>query len=173
VNISAPSLLEHELTGQVKAALRDAELASSMLTLEITETAVMHADEHASRTLAELRATGVSIAIDDFGAGYSSLRRLSSLPLDELKIDRSFVSAIGTDSRASTIIRLIVDLGRELHLCVTAEGVETHQELEELAAVGCDVVQGFLFAKPMPEDELLGWLDQNVLAPSQTRGPVA
>jgi EAL domain-containing protein (putative c-di-GMP-specific phosphodiesterase class I) len=162
VNISASSLLSHELVGHVTTALTGAGLDPSMLTIEITETAVMHANEQASTMLTRLRDLGVSISMDDFGSGYSSLRRISSLPLDELKIDRAFVSTMASDERVLIIIKVIVDLGRALNLRVIAEGVELPEELSQLAALGCDAVQGFLFAKPMPEAELLCWLDQRL-----------
>jgi EAL domain-containing protein (putative c-di-GMP-specific phosphodiesterase class I) len=121
----------------------------------------MQANEQASRMLTQLRDLGVSIAMDDFGTGYSSLGRISSLPLDELKIDRTFVSAMSSDERAVTIVKVIVDLGRALNLRVIAEGVELPEDLSQLAALGCDAVQGFLLAEPMPEVELLSWLDQH------------
>lgn len=161
VNISAPTLLRHDLVDDITAVLNGAGLDPSMLTIEITETAVMNANEQASRMLTQLRDLGVSISLDDFGTGYSSLARISSLPLDELKIDRAFVSAMGSDERALTIVKVIIDLGRALDLRVIAEGVELPEELSQLAAVGCEAVQGFLLAMPMPEAELLRWLDQH------------
>jgi EAL domain-containing protein (putative c-di-GMP-specific phosphodiesterase class I) len=158
VNISAPALAGHDLTGQVAEALERSGIPPAMLTLEITESAVMSAGADATDTLCELRRLGVAIAIDDFGTGHSSLRRLGSLPLDELKIDRSFVTALGSDEHAVGVLRLIIDLGRQMELCITAEGVETDRELEQLAGLGCDAVQGFLLAPPMAEHELVRWL---------------
>jgi EAL domain-containing protein (putative c-di-GMP-specific phosphodiesterase class I) len=158
VNISAPALAGHDLVGQVAEALGRSGIPPAMLTLEITESAVMSAGADATDTLCELRQLGVAIAIDDFGTGHSSLRRLGSLPLDELKIDRSFVTALGSDEHAVGVLRLIIDLGRQMELCITAEGVETHRELEQLAGLGCDAVQGFLLAPPMAEHELVRWL---------------
>jgi EAL domain-containing protein (putative c-di-GMP-specific phosphodiesterase class I) len=130
-----------------------------MLTLEITESAVMSAGANATGTLVELRELGVAIALDDFGTGYSSLRRLGALPLDELKIDRSFVATLGSDEGVVGVLQLIVDLGRQMELSITAEGVETDRELEQLAGIGCDAVQGFLLAPPMAERELWRWLE--------------
>jgi EAL domain-containing protein (putative c-di-GMP-specific phosphodiesterase class I) len=155
VNISAPALAGHDLAGQVAEALGRSGIPPAMLTLEITESAVMSAGPDATGTLCELRQMGIAIAIDDFGTGHSSLRRLGSLPLDELKIDRSFVTALGSDEHAVGVLRLIIDLGRQMGLCITAEGVETHRELEQLAGLGCDAVQGFLLAPPMAEHELV------------------
>jgi EAL domain-containing protein (putative c-di-GMP-specific phosphodiesterase class I) len=127
--------------------------------LEVTESGLMSAEgANAARRLAELRELGVTISIDDFGTGYSSLGRLGLLPLDELKIDRSFVAGMGSDQRTMRVVRSIVDLGRQLDLRITAEGVETREELEQLARMGCDAVQGFLFAQPMTAHHLQQWL---------------
>jgi EAL domain-containing protein (putative c-di-GMP-specific phosphodiesterase class I) len=161
VNISAPALTGGRLVDQVAAALERSGIPPALLTMEITESAVMTAGPEATGTLVALRELGVKISMDDFGTGYSSLRRLWSLPLDELKIDRSFVNALATDERVLTVTRLIVDLARELDLSVTAEGVETAEELEQVTALGCDAVQGFLLARPMAESDLRRWLAEH------------
>ncbi|HEX4730070.1 MAG TPA: EAL domain-containing protein [Solirubrobacterales bacterium] len=159
VNISPQALMAGDhFVEQVSQALRSSGIAASMLTVEVTESALMSAGANATDTLAELRQLGVAISIDDFGTGYSSLGRLGVLPLDELKIDRSFVAAMGSDQRTMRVVRSIVDLGRQLGLRITAEGVETPEELEQLAAMGCDAVQGFLLARPMTEQQLQQWL---------------
>jgi EAL domain-containing protein (putative c-di-GMP-specific phosphodiesterase class I) len=159
VNISAQALARDSVVDQVARALDDSGLPAAMLTVEVTESGLMSAVEaNAARRLAELRELGVTISIDDFGTGYSSLGRLGLLPLDELKIDRSFVAGMGSDQRTLRVVRSIVDLGRQLDLRITAEGVETPEELEELTRMGCDVVQGFLLAQPMSAHDLRQWL---------------
>jgi EAL domain-containing protein (putative c-di-GMP-specific phosphodiesterase class I) len=159
VNISAQALVAGDhFVDQVSQALEGSGIPAAMLTVEVTESALMIAGANATRTLAKLRQLGVTISIDDFGTGYSSLGRLGVLPLDELKIDRSFVAAMGSDQRTMRVVGSIVDLGRQLGLQITAEGVETRQELEHLALLGCDAVQGFLFARPMSEHGLQQWL---------------
>jgi len=158
VNIAVPTLLGDRLVTDVRRALEASRLPATMLTLEITETAIMLGGEQAIRTLETLRASGARISLDEFGNGYSSLRRLGSLPVDELKIDRSFVSQLGNSERALRIVELIVNIGRSLGLTVVAEGVETAHELDRLNSLGCPFAQGYLFARPMPEDALLAWL---------------
>jgi EAL domain-containing protein (putative c-di-GMP-specific phosphodiesterase class I) len=159
VNISAQALARDSVVDQVARALDDSGLPAAMLTVEVTESGLMSAVEaNAARRLAELRELGVTISIDDFGTGYSSLGRLGLLPLDELKIDRSFVAGMGSDQRTLRVVRSIVELGRQLDLRITAEGVETREELEELTRMGCDVVQGFLLAQPMSAHDLQQWL---------------
>jgi EAL domain-containing protein (putative c-di-GMP-specific phosphodiesterase class I) len=159
VNISAQALAADNVVDQVARALNRSGLPAAMLTLEVTESGLMSAEgENAARRLAELRELGVTISIDDFGTGYSSLGRLGLLPLDELKIDRSFVAGMGSDQRTVRVVRSIVDLGRQLDLRITAEGVETREELEQLTRMGCDAVQGFLFAQPMTAHHLQQWL---------------
>jgi EAL domain-containing protein (putative c-di-GMP-specific phosphodiesterase class I) len=159
VNISAQALAGDNVVDQVARALNDSGLPADMLTLEVTESGLMSAEgANAARRLAELRELGVTISIDDFGTGYSSLGRLGQLPLDELKIDRSFVAGMGSDQRTVRVVRSIVDLGRQLDLRITAEGVETREELEQLARMGCDAVQGFLLAQPMTAHHLQQWL---------------
>jgi EAL domain-containing protein (putative c-di-GMP-specific phosphodiesterase class I) len=105
-----------------------------------------------------LRRLGLGISIDDFGTGYSSLAYLTQLPADELKIDRSFILALDADPAASTIVRLIVDLGANLGLEVVAEGVETEDVAEQLRSLGCGIAQGYHFARPMPSRALVDWL---------------
>ena len=126
----------------------------SVLTLEITETAVALDPVRAKRTLLQLRETGVRVSIDDFGVGYSSMSQLLELPLDELKIDRTFLLELATDARAQAILSATVELGRSLGLTVVAEGVETKEVLAELTRRGVESAQGFLFSPALPVDEL-------------------
>jgi len=133
------------------------------LQLEITETGLMKDLESVIPTLQRLNEVGVKISIDDFGTGYSSLSYLTSLPLSELKIDRSFVKDLGSSPQSSAVVTAILALARSLGLRVVAEGVETIRQMEVLHRLGCRVMQGFLFAKPMPPDEIPTWLATTVL----------
>ena len=108
--------------------------------------------------LMRLRIKGLTLSIDDFGTGYSSLQQLHRLPFTELKIDRAFVSGAAQDTRAHSILEASVALARKLGMSTTAEGVESHSDWRAVSAVGCDRVQGFLIAKPMPREDLLAWL---------------
>lgn len=123
-------------------------LPPERLVLEVTE-GVMRDTETAVRVLAELRAIGVQIAIDDFGTGYSSLSRITSLPIDILKIDRSFIDALGGDSRERGLTGTVVTLAQSLGVDVVAEGIERPEQLDELRRLGCRLGQGYLLARPM------------------------
>lgn len=158
VNVAPAVLLEGPLVALVREALKRHGLDPRMLTLELTESALMQPEEDVTDPLRELRELGISVSIDDFGTGNSSLSRLRSLPLDELKIDRSFISGISTDERDLGIARHIVHLGHELGLRVVAEGVEDERTLRLLRSLGCEVAQGYHLARPLPEDELRLWL---------------
>ena len=127
--------------------------------LEITETGLMKDLQHVIPSLHRLNEIGVEISIDDFGTGYSSLAYLTTLPINELKIDRSFVRDLGTTRQSSAVVTLIIALARLLGLRVIAEGVETLRQMEVLHRLGCHVMQGFLFSKPLPPSELAHWLD--------------
>ncbi|WP_208029552.1 sensor domain-containing phosphodiesterase [Rhabdothermincola sediminis] len=152
VNLAARQIAHPDLVPLVVEALEESGLDASMLCLEITETTVM-ADPAASlEVLGRLRALGVQLAIDDFGTGYSSLATLKQLPVDILKIDRSFVDGLGVDPDDTAIVDAIVSLGRALGLGIVAEGVETSTQLRELRGLGCDRAQGFLFAPAVPAD---------------------
>ena len=124
-------------------------MAPGTLLLEITEHAVMRDPEAAVPTLTVLRDLGVGIALDDFGTGSSSLSHLTRLPLDALKIDRSFVAGLGRDGAEAAVVRTLVQLGRVLGLETIAEGVETRDQLVTLRGMGCDLAQGYLFGKPL------------------------
>jgi diguanylate cyclase (GGDEF)-like protein len=137
-------------------------VSASQLTVEVTETDVMTDPALASRTLAGIKKLGVSIAMDDFGTGYSSLGYLNQLPLDEVKIDRSFISRLLRDPQTSAIVRAAVDLSHALGLDAVAEGVEDAATMERLVVLGCDRVQGYFIARPMPADAVLPWLQRHV-----------
>ncbi len=150
VNLSARQFAQPDLVDQVRQALQTTGLPAAHLRLEITESAVMADAEPAVRTLQALKELGVGLAIDDFGTGYSSLSYLRRFPVDTLKIDRSFVHALGKDKHATVIVSAVVVLAHTLGLAVTAEGVETAEQLARLCAVGCDRAQGFYFSPPVP-----------------------
>jgi EAL domain-containing protein (putative c-di-GMP-specific phosphodiesterase class I) len=152
VNLSARSLHDPALVDDVSAMLRRNELPASALELEITETSI-EADPHGSDAmLARLHQMGVAIAIDDFGTGYSAFSYLQRLPVDEIKIDRSFVIGMESDRRKHQIVRSTIQLGHNLGLRVVAEGVETETVQEQLEELGCDVLQGYHIGRPMGAD---------------------
>ncbi|MBU4213244.1 MAG: GGDEF domain-containing phosphodiesterase, partial [Actinobacteria bacterium] len=158
VNLSASSLIDVDVPGRVRAMLAERSLAPTVLKLEITEDLLM-ADRHQARViLADLRSSGVRIAIDDFGSGYSSLAYLRDLPIDELKIDRAFVEPLTGDLRAEALVSATIALAHGLDQVVVAEGVEDEATLDRLTDLGCDQVQGYFIARPMPGGEVAGWL---------------
>jgi len=152
VNVSALQLRSHGFTDQVKRAVAVDAAAASGLELEITESVVMEDVRHSSVTLRAIRALGVSIAIDDFGTGFSSLSYLSKLPLDTLKIDRSFVNDMTVGQQGTALVSTIIKLAHSLKLNVVAEGVETEEQSVVLHALDCDESQGHLFGKPVPSE---------------------
>ena len=148
VNVSPKSLVDDSLPALVHDALRRHGLSGEALQIEITESAAVANIARATPVIEALRALGVTLAIDDFGTGFSSLAQLQALPVEEIKIDRSFVLALSHDRQAEVIVRSIVTLGHSLGLKVTAEGVETTEAFDRVAALGCDYTQGFLFGRP-------------------------
>lgn len=153
VNLSARQFQDKTLALTVRQALTESGLPPRLLKLEITESAVMEDAEQATRILGELKALGVSISIDDFGTGYSSLAYLRRFPIDQLKIDKSFVQDITVHPDSAAIVRSIVGLARSLRLQTVAEGVETAEQRDFLKDAGCDLMQGFLFSRPLPPEE--------------------
>ena len=154
VNLSAHQLARGDLCDVVSDSLEQAGVDPALLCLEITESVAMEEAEATIAALRRLRDLGVRLAIDDFGSGYSSLSYLRSFPVDILKIDRSFVQGLGRDRRNASIAGAIVSLAHALDLTAIAEGVETEAQLAELRGLGCDVAQGFLFARPAAPEEL-------------------
>jgi diguanylate cyclase (GGDEF)-like protein/PAS domain S-box-containing protein len=154
VNLSARQLTRNRLVEEIAATLRNIELDPRWLELEITESTVMNHPRHATERLQALRALGITIAIDDFGTGYSSLSHLKSLPVDRLKIDRSFIRDIPRDTDDVALARSIIALGHSLDLKVIAEGVETTAQRELLASMGCNEMQGYLYSAPVPAAEM-------------------
>ncbi|MDT0527532.1 bifunctional diguanylate cyclase/phosphodiesterase [Micromonospora sp. DSM 115977] len=155
VNVSPRSLLDARFPGSVLARLRAHDLPPDRLVLELTETLTLSQLDVVDRVLSRLRDEGVRLALDDFGTGYSSLSLLSRIPVHELKIDRSFVTAMETSAEAAAVIRSTLDLGRSLGLDVVAEGVESEPQRRALWELGCTAGQGHLFARPVPAGTLL------------------
>jgi diguanylate cyclase (GGDEF)-like protein len=152
VNVSARQLTEPGLAETVNAALTASGLPPERLCLEVTESIVLEDGDRSVAALQALREIGVGVSLDDFGTGYCSLAYLRRLPIDSLKIDRSFVRGLGHEADDDSIVTSVIDLARSLGVSVVAEGVETEEQLDGLRARGCDTMQGFLFAKPGPAD---------------------
>ena len=162
VNLSAHQFRGGRLVERVERILEETGLDPGLLELEITETTLLHDERTVVAALGALRKRGVQVAVDDFGTGYSSLAYLGRLPVDSLKIDRSFVLGIAENPGEAALTAAIVAMGHALDLRVVAEGVETERQRELLGAWGCDELQGFLFARPMAEPELTRWWRERV-----------
>jgi diguanylate cyclase (GGDEF)-like protein len=150
VNLSARQFQQPGLVAQVARALSTAHLDSRQLKLEVTESVALFDAESTRFTFNELRLLGVTLAMDDFGTGYSALRSLKRFPLHQLKIDRSFIGGLGADPGDTAIVRAVIDFAKSLGLRVTAEGVETVDQLRQLRSFGCDLGQGYIIAEPRP-----------------------
>ena len=164
VNLSPKQFREKELPRKVESILKETGLDPGSLELELTESVLMDDQKYSVAVLDQLKELGALIALDDFGTGYSSLGFLKAFPVDTLKIDRSFIRDIGEDEEDRAICSAIVNLGQALKLQVMAEGVETETQMGILRQQGCHLIQGFLFARPMPPDDVWTWL---------TTGPAA
>ena len=158
VNISVSNLLDVGLPEQIRTLLAVRNLQPSRLMLEVTETTLMVDPMRAAELLARLQAVGVRVSIDDYGTGYSSLARLRELPVNEIKLDRSFLTGIGRDARAGAIVRSTVELAHSLGLSLVAEGIETEEDETILRGLSCDLGQGYHLARPMPGQNLLKWI---------------
>jgi len=153
VNLSARSLSDDKLLGQLAELLETSRVAPECVTMEVTESGVMANPERAARILERLRGLGFGLSIDDFGTGYSSLNYVRTLPACELKLDRSFVRDIDTNTSNAAIVRAVVDLAHGLGLKVVAEGVETRADADAVRALGCDLLQGYYVSRPLPAVE--------------------
>jgi EAL domain-containing protein (putative c-di-GMP-specific phosphodiesterase class I) len=158
VNLAAANIVDATLPEAVAALLTEHGLPGARLECEISEHTVMTDPRRATEVLAALRSLGVRLSLDDFGTGQSSLSYLKRLPLDEVKIDRSFVMGMDRDEGDAAIVRSTIDLARHLGLEVVAEGVETVEVYRDLTELHCDVAQGFFLSRPLPEAEVPGWV---------------
>src|SRR5687767_8407499 len=176
VNFSARQFQQPSFMSTVAEILKETNLDPRWLELELTESSIMKEPEQAIEKLHELKLMGIRVAIDDFGTGYSSLNYLKRFPIDTLKIDQSFVADVCKDPHDTAIVRAIITLGHALDLTVIAEGVETHEQLQYLTSLGCDVVQGFLFSKslspPVFEELLCEQRRAAALSTSQDTAPL-
>jgi EAL domain-containing protein (putative c-di-GMP-specific phosphodiesterase class I) len=154
VNVSARQLGDPQFLERAMDILREEGLPAQQLEIELTETVLMENVEAGAHTLHRLSQLGIHLAIDDFGTGYSSLGYLRQLPVRRLKIDRSFIKDLPGQEHSRTIVTAIVALAHGLGLQITAEGVETPEQADYLVRQGCDVLQGYLFARPMPDAQL-------------------
>lgn len=159
VNVSAKQLTDERMLGSVTRALESTGANPALLTVEVTESAVMADVTVATQTLKDLRALGVHLAIDDFGTGYSSLTYLKQFPIHELKLDKSFVDGVGTNAEDSAIVAAVVNLARAVGLEVIAEGVETLRQSAVLRTLGCDYGQGYLWQRPVPREVIEPWIE--------------
>jgi EAL domain-containing protein (putative c-di-GMP-specific phosphodiesterase class I) len=157
VNVSPIQLRQRDFVAVVEQAIIDG-LAPTGIDLEITESLIMEDIEANIQKLNAVRSLGIKVAIDDFGTGYSSLGYLAKLPVQSLKIDRSFITAMHKDANAMTLVSMIVSLAHSLRLKVVAEGVETEEQAKILRLLKCDEMQGYLFSKPLPVDGLIALL---------------
>jgi diguanylate cyclase (GGDEF)-like protein/PAS domain S-box-containing protein len=163
VNVSTCQFRSPDFAEHVRHALERSGLPGHALELELTESVLMDNPEHSVERLLALKRSGVRLALDDFGTGYSSLGYLLRLPIDALKIDRSFVDGLGRDAHAIDIVHSIIGLARRMRLRVVAEGVETEAQLLSLRDYGCDEIQGFLLARPMPAGVAGSWLARDAI----------
>ncbi len=170
LNVSVRSLLDRRFPEEVEKLLSRHGVDGTALTLELTESSLMVDPEVAKNTMRHLAELGVSVAIDDFGTGYSSLAYLTDLPIGELKIDKSFVRAMGSDARNAIVVRSTIELAHNLGLRTVAEGIEDSFTFERLRALGCELAQGFHMSKPLPAASLVTWWDVHT-APARVATP--
>jgi diguanylate cyclase len=164
--VSATDLANEEFADAVIALLARTGADATRVVLEVTESGAMKDLARTVRLMEELRVLGVRFSIDDFGTGYSSLAHLRRLPVDEIKIDRSFVRELETRKTDDVIVRSTISLGHALDLKVVAEGVEVAASWDALERLGCDLVQGYFVAKPMPGADFTGWVKGKAVGPS-------
>jgi EAL domain-containing protein (putative c-di-GMP-specific phosphodiesterase class I) len=163
VNLSARQFYRTDIVGCVDTVVRDAELQPGDLELELTESTSVQNPERSADLMARLRGLGVSLSIDDFGTGYSSLSYLKRLPVDKLKIDRSFVQDMHESVESMAMVKAIIAMAHSLHLEVIAEGVELQEQLDGLRAAGCDQIQGFYYSKPLSAEDCAAYLREHAV----------
>jgi diguanylate cyclase (GGDEF)-like protein len=171
VNLSATQFRQHDLLEQILQILNETGISPHQLELEITESTIMDDIDAASMTMRALHCSGIRISIDDFGTGYSSLTHLKRFPINTVKIDRSFVRDITTDSDDAAIVGAIISMAHNMELNVIAEGVENEAQLEFLRKLHCDEIQGFLFSPPVPHEEARELLDLDITARLLSQDP--
>jgi EAL domain-containing protein (putative c-di-GMP-specific phosphodiesterase class I) len=165
VNVSARHLVDPDFANDVATALAESQFPADLLTLEITESTLMSDSPPAVERMHELKSLGVRLAIDDFGTGYCSLSHLQRLPLDILKIDRTFVSQMTNHGNDAALAGAIVALAKTLNLVTVAEGVEDDRQHAQLLALGCDLGQGFLFAQAVAADAITDLVQTGAIRP--------
>jgi EAL domain-containing protein (putative c-di-GMP-specific phosphodiesterase class I) len=155
LNLSTVVLRDPTLPDRIEAAMRDADVPAELVEFEVTETSLLHDSGAVLPLLRRLRALGSSLALDDFGQGFSSLSHLRNLEADGIKIDKAFIDDLLTSSVDETIVAAVISLGHELGMVVTAEGVEHADQAARLGALGCDRLQGYHFGRPRPAHEIV------------------
>ncbi len=161
VNVSASQIHHGDVVGVVRGVLEDSGFPAERLEIEITESVLLADEKRANEQMRGLQALGVRVALDDFGTGYSGLQYLRRFGFDKLKIDRSFIDGAGAPQDSSVILASIIKLGQDLDLTITAEGVETREQQRWLQAAGCHQLQGFLFSRPLPPDQITAFISAN------------
>ena len=165
VNISSEDIGDARFDSRVASLLSRHQLPPSLLTLELTETGFIEDPTRALRMLEAIAALGVGLSIDDFGTGYSSLSHLARMPVDEMKIDRSFIQSLESDPEFATVVRSAIEMGHGLGLKVVAEGIESAAAANRLREFGCDIAQGYFYAKPMPLEDFVAWMKGKTRVP--------
>lgn len=162
VNVSARQFRQPDFVAQVLTTVERSGISPQRLKLELTESMLVNNIDDIIAKMQALKAHGIGFSLDDFGTGYSSLAYLRRMPLDQLKIDQAFVRDLQSNAKDQAIARTVIDLGQNLQLAVIAEGVETADQRDTLAAMGCPAFQGYLYGKPMPEEALRAFAQARV-----------
>ncbi len=170
-NLSPRQFWQPDLAERIVTQIRAGGIDPSCILVEITESSAMVDPDRAQEILWELHRAGLRIAVDDFGTGYSSLSRLREMPVNVLKIDRSFVDGVHQDPQAASIVTAFLELAKGLGMTTLAEGIETEGELAFLRARGCELGQGYLFAKPVPPEEIIAFAYGGVPVPASVSSP--
>ena len=160
MNLSPSQVTDDNLFSHLRRCIKDNKLNPGFLELEVTEGVLVDDYSVAEKLLSKVRMIGMSVSVDDFGTGYSSLSYLKKLPLDFLKIDRSFIKEIVTDDNDKAIVRAVIAMAHNLNLCVTAEGVETKEQLMFLVNNSCNSVQGYMLSRPIKFDHFITLLNE-------------
>lgn len=159
VNLSPQQINQGDPLRSIGLAMEKWKIPASTLEIEITESGLMESEQQTIELLTQIRSRGIRIALDDFGTGYSSLSYLRELPIDTLKIDRSFIASLEEHADSVEVLHCIVDLAKRLNLETVCEGVETHGQLRIVQTLGCDVVQGYIYSKPLPAKQAAAFYD--------------